>query len=102
MSIEGGSALSQSMFASVRNLADDSVQETARMVQVLQDVNQAWQTTRTMPGAAEQVRQRLVLLLGGGQFIEHNNINGKRGDRKIAENPVSARSASSAWIGAPA
>ena len=53
---QGGSALSESMFASVRNLADDSVQETARMVQVLQDVNQAWQTTRTMPGAAEQLR----------------------------------------------
>src|SRR5260221_12202951 len=38
---QGGAALSESMFASVRNLADDSVQETARMVQVLQDVNRS-------------------------------------------------------------
>src|SRR5436190_199368 len=53
---QGGSALSESMFASVRNLADDAVQETARMVQVLQDVDQGWQTTRTVPGGVERLR----------------------------------------------
>jgi hypothetical protein len=55
-SVQGGSALSESTFASLRNLADDSVQETARMVQVLQDVDQGWQSTRTLPGGAERLQ----------------------------------------------
>ncbi len=53
---QAGSALSASLFVTVRNLADDAVQETGRMVQVLQEIDQGWQSTRDETGGVERLR----------------------------------------------
>jgi hypothetical protein len=52
---QGESVLTQSTFASVRNLADDSVLETGRMVQALQDVKELW-ANPSGPGFAERIQ----------------------------------------------
>jgi hypothetical protein len=50
----GGFSLDQS--TSVRNLAEDAVQENTRMVKVLQSVTDDWTQNRTKPGVAEEIQ----------------------------------------------